>query len=274
MAAIDLTRLTKQTEALKEVYSNPSEFRSKLHETLQFYHRYAHRQQKDAVPISFMLVYDLPEQILPQIAQGLNLKARQDDRETLAVVDELWKDDHFEARDLATHLLGQLPLTAEAEVFARLERWLSVPIDRAVVTCIFTKANQRLRSEDPEGWVQFIDSLLASPEQRLQNQGLYGLSRLVEESQSDQLPHFFRLVRPFLQNDNSLIQPNLSRVIAALARCSPAETAYLLKEVLSDTDGSEIESRIRAYLPYFSDEICEGLQSSLHLHQKRTRLGI
>jgi len=83
MPAIDLTRLRKQIEGLKEVYSQPVEFRQRLHETLQFYHRYAHRQHKDAVPVSFMRMYDLPEQILPQIAYGLSLRARQDARGNL-----------------------------------------------------------------------------------------------------------------------------------------------------------------------------------------------
>ena len=161
MAAIDLTRLNKQIEGLKEVFGQPVEFRRQFHEILQFYHRYAHRKHKDAVPISFMRVYDLPEQILPQIANGLSLKARQDANETLAVVDELWKDDHFEARDLAAYLLGQVPLTASKEIYDRIRQWSSAPMDRAVVNAIFSKGSQRLRSEDPEGWTNFIGNLLA-----------------------------------------------------------------------------------------------------------------
>lgn len=273
MAAIDLTRLNKQIEALKEVFSQPAEFRKRLHETLQFYHRYAHRKHKDAVPVSFMRVYDLPEQILPQVANGLSLKARQDSRETLAVVDELWEDEHFEARDLAAHLLGQVPLQAKADVFDRVRQWSSVPLDRAVVNSVFNKGSQRLQSEDPKGWTEFVGNLLASPLERQQNHGLYALSLLVEQSHSDQLPQFFRWIRPFIQSDQTLLQPNLSQVIAVLARRSPAETAYVLKEVLSDTDGSGIEQRVRSYLPYFDEPTNEGLLTSIRLHQKRTKLG-
>ncbi len=274
MAAIDLTRLNKQIEELKEVYSQPAEFRKLLHETLQFYHRYAHRQHKDSVPVSFMRVYDMPEQILPQVAYGLSLKARQDASETLAVVDELWKDDHFEARDLAAHLLGQVLLAAKADVFERIEQWSSGPLDRAVVNSVFSKGSQRLRSEDPQSWTEFVGNLLASPLERQQNHGLYALSLLVDQSHSDQLPQFFRWIRPFIQSDQTLIQPNLSQVIAALARRSPAETAYVLKEVMSDTDGSGIEQRVRSYLPYFDEQLSEGLLSSIHMHQKRTKLGL
>ena len=274
MAAIDLTRLRKQIEGLKEVFSQPAEFRQRLHDTLQFYHRYAHRQHKDAVPVSFMRTYDLPEQILPQIAYGLSLKARQDARETLAVVDELWQDEHYEARDLATYLLGQVPLTARADVYERIRQWSSVPMDRAVVSSVFSKGSQLLRSEDPKGWTEFVGSLLASPLERLQNHGLYALSLLVEQSHTDQFPQFFRWIRPFLQSDQALIQPNLSKVIAALARRSPAETAYILKEVMSDTDGSGIEQRVRSYLPFFDEKVSEGLQASIRIHQNRTKLGL
>jgi len=274
MAAIDLTRLNKQIEALKQVFSQPAEFRRQFHEILQFYHRYAHRQHKDAVPVSFMRVYDLPDQILPQIANGLSLKARQDADETLAVVDELWQDEHFEARNLATHLLGQVPLAAKADVLERFRQWSSVPLDRAVVKALFVKGIQRLRSEDPNGWTKFVGDMLNSPVERLQNHGLYALSLLIEQAHSDLFPQFFRWIRPFLQSDQSLIEANLSQVIAALAHRSPAETAYVLKEVLSDTDGSGIERRVRSYLPYFDEQLSKGLQESLRLHQKRTKLGL
>ena len=273
MAAIDLTRLNKQIERLKEVFSQPAEFRKELHDTLQFYHRYSHRQHKDAVPVSFMRVYDLPEQILPHIAYGLSLKARQDKSETLGVVDELWQDEHYEARDLAAHLLGQVPLTGSADVYDRIRQWSSMPMDRAVVSAVFSKGSQRLRSEDPKSWSAFVGTLLASPLERLQIHGLYALSLLVEQSDSGQFPQFFRWIRPFIQNDQTFFQPNLSSAIAALAHRSPAETAYLLKEVLSDTDGSGIEQRVRSYLPFFDEQLGEGLQASIRMHQKRTKMG-
>ena len=273
MAAIDLTRLNKQIEGLKEVFSQPVEFRQRLHATLQFYHRYAHRQHKDAVPVSFMRVYNLPDQVLPHIANGLSLKSRQDEVETLAVVDELWLDEHYEARDLATHLLGQVPSTSSTAVYDRIRQWSSAPMDRAVVSAVFSKASQRLNSEDPKGWTEFIGNLLANPLEHMQNHALYALALLVEQSHSDQLPLFFRWIRPFLQSDQTLIQPNLSRVIAVLARRSPAETAYILKEVLSDTEGTGIEQRVRSYLPFFEEEVSQGLQASIRMHQKRIKMG-
>ena len=273
MAAIDLTRLNKQIEGLKEVFAQPVEFRQQFHEILQFYHRYAHRQHKDAVPVSFMRVYNLPDQVLPHIANGLSLKARQDEVETLAVVDELWLDEHYEARDLATHLLGQVPSTSSTAVYDRIRQWSSAPMDRAVVSAVFSKASQRLNSEDPKGWTEFIGNLLANPLEHMQNHALYALALLVEQSHSDQLPLFFRWIRPFLQSDQTLIQPNLSRVIAVLARRSPAETAYILKEVLSDTEGTGIEQRVRSYLPFFEEEVGQGLQASIRMHQKRIKMG-
>jgi len=274
MAAIDLTRLNKQIETLKEAFAQPAEFRRQLHAVLQFYHRYAHRKHKDSVSFSFMQTYDLPEQILPQIANGLSLKARQDVNETLAVVDELWLDDHFEARELATYLIGQVPVSASQEIYQRLTQWVSVPTDRAVIRSIFTKSSQRLRVEAPKGWVDFVGSLLASPVERAQNHGLYALSLLATQSDSDDLPQFFHWIRPFIQSDQNLIQSNLSLAVAALARRSPTETAYILKEVMSDTDGTGIERRVRSYLPFFEAELAQSLQSSLRIHQNRTRLGL
>ena len=93
-----------------------------------------------------MRVYDIPNQFASN-RQWLSLKASEDANETLGVVDELWKDDHFEARDLAAHLLGQVPVSSAKEVLERLRQWSSLPWT-VRWSAVFVKGSQRLRAED------------------------------------------------------------------------------------------------------------------------------
>jgi hypothetical protein len=51
-----------------------------------------------------------------------------------------------------------------------------------------------------------------------------------------------------------------------LVKQSPGEVAYLLKEVLSDTEGAEIEQRLRSYLSFFDDNYAIGIQEAIKNH--------
>ncbi len=51
-------------------------------------------------------------------------------------------------------------------------------------------------------------------------------------------------MRPFVQAGDERLELNLNPVIKNLARSTPNETAYLLKQVLADTSSKDIERQI------------------------------
>ncbi len=267
MPSIDLTRLNQQVEDLARVFPDPAAFIKAFHDLLGFYHRYAHRRQKDAIPFTFLPAYDLPPQLMPQLELYLRPTATRDPSTTLGLVDALWQQDHYEDRELAAFLLGQLSGPNENAVYARLGEWIKQPQDRALLAALLTKAGQASRAANPQGWKQFLLSLLENPGHHSKAAGLLGLADWVPLASSDDYPVILTRMRLFLQDPGELLQDQLERLVAGLAKRNPKETAYLLKEVLSDTPGPAIEQRIRGYLQYFPESNAESIQASLRAHR-------
>ncbi|MEL7644897.1 MAG: DNA alkylation repair protein [Anaerolineaceae bacterium] len=266
MTAIDLTRLQKQIGDLVSVFSEPAVFIKTLHEILGFYERRAYRPSRELVPKTFMRSYNLPAQVLPQIEIGLKQSAGLHPAEALALVNALWQDPYYEARELAAVILGQLPAEFSAQVLSLIEEWVSVPLDRAALLTLLEKASAAPRLAGT--WDTFIEKLLGSPLIRLQSVGLLALAINLEQRPLNKYSGIFKLVRPFIQAGDERLEMNLNMVVKNLARSSPNESAYLLKQVLSDSPGSGIERRIREYLPYFPPETAAGLLEAIKTHAK------
>ncbi len=270
MPAIDISRLQNQINHLVSLMGEPQSFRQELHAILGFYHRYSHRPSKDAVPKSFMRMYNLPDQVTRQIEITLRKPAQTNPEHVFDIVQALWQDDHFEARDLATYLLGQVPVTYSERVTSIILAWLEQPLDRAVINALFSKSNSAIKSADPAAWFAFIEKLIENPLPKFQNYGLLALWHELDQIPLSSLPAIFNLIRPFLQGSDLQFSDNLQRIVHKLASQNPFETVYFLKQVLSDTEGVKIESQMRSFLNSFPDENRLSLQAAIKAYHDRT----
>lgn len=271
MPAIDISRLQSQISNLAGLISDPSAFRKELHAVLSFYHRYAHRPAKDTVPKSFMRAYNLPDQVIKQIELGLRKTAQSHPNQVFVLICELWQDDHFEARDIAAFLLGQVPIEFADRVKQQIFDWLSQPLDRAVIEAIFTKSSQTICQQTPADWRDFIRKLLEDANPRLQNYALHAFAAGFDTLELSAIPAVFNQIRPFLQSNDPRFDDNLRKIVTVLAKISPNETVYFLKEVLSDTAGAHIESKVRTCLNAFPEEIRASLVEALKNHRRRAQ---
>lgn len=253
MAAIDLTRLDQQITLLASLYQDPAAFQEEFHRILSFYHRYSHRKQKDAVPKSFMQHYDLPEKVLPHLEARLKQLALKFPSETLQLIEQLWGDSYYESRELATSLLGNLPVSVNVTVLEMIYSWLQLPQDQAVIEAIFRNAAKTLLHETPDQWKDLVNRLLFSDKHQSQKMGLLALATLIPASPLNDLPAFFSWVREFLLNPQPDLDKYLQPVIEALAKKSQQESAYLLREVLADSNDARLGRRIRHYLDFFEE---------------------
>lgn len=269
MVAINLSRLASQLDDLREQYANPDAFLTRLHRFFSFYHQYAHRKHRDAIPESFLRQYDLPKQIVPQLEMTLRTLAQSEPEQSFALIDALWQDDYFEARDLACYILGQQSEEQTQKVMAQVETWLAQAQDRAVVASIFEKACVGILANSPDLFSGLIKKLLNSKELRHQSQGLMALSIYLPKADDKKLPMVYSMVRPFIAQSDLQIQSRLAGLVFELVKRSPGEMAYLLKEVLSETEGPEIEQRLRSYLDYFGAEHAESIQKAIKNHSRR-----
>ncbi len=266
MVAINLNRLENQLQALQEKFAEPEAFREGLHRFFSFYHQYSRRKHEDSIPKSFMRQYDLPVQIVPQLELSLKQLAKSHCEQSFALIEELWKDDFFEARDLACFILGQQAESEAERVITQIESWLAQAQDRAVVASIFRKACQGLLEFAPKQFIGLTGRLLASKDLRQQGYGLMALGIFLPKAQHNDLPTIYSMVRPYIAHSDLQLQSRLAELVSELVKQSPGEVAYLLKEVLSDTEGAEIEQRLRSYLSFFDDNYAIGIQEAIKNH--------
>ena len=269
MVAINLTRLAKQLAELKDCYDDPDTFLASLHRFFSFYHQYSHRKHRDTIPESFMRQYDLPMQIVPQLELSLRQTISSQVEQSYTLVETLWRDSYFEARDLACYILGQLPGEENERVLARIKGFLSEPQDRAVVASIFDKACHGVLNSQPNLFRDLVKDLLESPEVWRKRQGLFALSIYLPKAESKDLPTIYGLIRPFISQSDLQLQSRLADIVRHLAEHSPGEVVYLLKEVLADTEGPEIEQRLRSYLPFFEADYADSIHQAIKNHQSQ-----
>jgi len=93
--------------------------------------------------------------------------------------------------------------------------------------------------------------------------GLFALAKIISDCQSDSLPAFFSWMRPFLISPDQSLDNNLKPVVAALAERSNQETAYLLREILTDSNDIEIGHRFRHYLEFFEGDSYDRLLDAI-----------
>lgn len=253
MAAIDLTRLDKQIDHLATLYQDPAAFQEEFHSILSFYHRYSHRKQKDAAPQIFMRNYDLPEKVLPHLESRLRSLSLAYPDEVQKLIDQLWTDPFFEARKLATSLAGNLPIAYCDSVLELIYNWLQQPLDQVVIGEIIRNTPRTILQQAPEKWTALINRMLFSPKHQSQKMGLLALAKLIPSSPLDELPAFFSSIRGFLLSSDPTLDKFLQPVIEALAQKSQKETAYLLREVLADSNDAAVGRRIRHFLIYFDE---------------------
>lgn len=255
MPAIELARLRFQVAELCDEFNFPERFTYKFHEILGIYNNWALRQGFTAPPKTLMRHYKVPRQVIKQIEVDIQPFIVEAPKQALNLVDHLWQDDFLEAREMASYILGQVPLDAPNEITRRIQEWAQPDLDKAALECLYDQGTRRLLSEQPEIWVQSVRTMLAQADPGMQNLGLRALVSVIENPDYTRIPSLFKLLSPFVQSPHELLQANLYAVIAALAKRTPTETAFILKQTLITTPGVEIEQLIRRFLPSFDAKI-------------------
>jgi len=269
MPAIELARLRFQTAELCDAFSSPERFTYKFHEILGLYNNWALRQGLTAPPKTLMRHYNVPRQVIKQIEADIQPFIVEAPAQALNLVDHLWKDDFLEAREIASYILGQLPLDAPDKITRRIQEWAQPNLDKAALECLFNQGTRRLLIEQPEIWEQIVRTFLAHDEPAVQNLGLKALVSVIENPDYTRIPSLFRLLAPFIQSSHELLQANLSEAIAALVRRTPIETAFFLKQTLITTPGVEIEQLMHHFLPFFNTEIQLALKEAIKKHEAK-----
>ncbi len=264
MAAVQIARLKKEVAALGALFSRPDELKRSLDTMLDFYADRVYRAGHSVPPTPNLLAYHVHPLVIQQIELEFQSKYAEDEAGAMALAEVLWADCHIETRRLAVFLIGQLSLEPPQAIIQCIQEWAKPGEPAEILALLFTGATTRLRKEQPAAWLDAIQAWLDKPSPAEQGLGLVALQALVEDRQFLNLPPVYRMVSGFIHSPHPRLQHALQDLLEALARRSPTETVYFLRQLLgSPTPASSIRI-IRRILPLFSPEGQASLRQMLN----------
>jgi hypothetical protein len=261
--AIQPTRLKQQSAQLAEFFTRPPSFVRGLHNLLSLYAERASREGQSGTPAPLLTAYKVHPPVLRQVIQDITPLATQDPAAGFELCDALWKEPVFEFRQMACTLLGQLPSPEPDPVLQRVEGWIKPDLESHLINAVLAQGLVTVRKQHPQAIFQLIEKWLDRSNIFFQQIGLRALLPLAQDPQNDNLPVFFRLIHPLVRNAPSGLRPDLLDVLSQLARRSPKETAYFLRQTLNLPNSPDTPWIIRQLLSEFPGEIQTNLRSAM-----------
>jgi hypothetical protein len=262
MPAIQLDRLKKQVIVLSQCYDRPSTFIFQLRDLLSYYANRTYRSGHTGKAWPMMQEYRVPLPVLHQIVSAVFQQANKNYLAILSLCDNLWLEPHLECRLLAALFLGRLPSENIEAILERIKSWGLTTKDEALLDALYSEGLKSIRKENPDLVLELAKSLSASPEIISQKSGIRLLFPLLEEPGFENIPVVFRILTPlFLKAPIELI-PDLLDAIQRLARLSPTEMAYFLRQLLSSTIGLKTSMLIRQSLSAFPPDLQKSLRAA------------
>ncbi|MCX6053699.1 MAG: DNA alkylation repair protein [Chloroflexi bacterium] len=237
---------------LKRVYVSPLQF---VKDLTEFYSSYADLTfQTDSVKDMNAVhpAYRTPVILNRELESALIPLAKEHPAITLQTADLLWGSPFLEPRQLATCLLGVLPVDFIGPVLERIRKWSSVGENRELVQLLHIRGTETIRQGEPGLWLNTLQEWAASKEDILQIQAVIGVLALVKDSNFDDLPSVFNFLQPLLVDPDPRLTVSLLTVVDELAQRSEKETVFFLKHIIQLSDSPEVSRLIRRSLPFFS----------------------
>ncbi len=238
MPAIQLERLKAQAAELAEHFGSPAAFVHRLHGLLDFYADRTRRPGLTGAPPPLIPAYQAAPPVLRQVIRALAPQAAKDIEASLALADALWAEDYLECRLLAAQLLGVLSPSPSEPILERVSAWAQAEREDQALTALFNQGLAPMIAENPDAVLALADGWLTATQRNAKILGLRVLAALLEDSSFENLPAVFRLLGPSAQSAPSALRPHLLKVIQALARRSPPETAFFLRQTLARESGA------------------------------------
>ena len=270
MPAIQLNRVRQQINEITWLFTQPEAFRRGLHDLLETYADQVYRPGQNTPARTQIPAYRVPQLLIQQLELALHPLCQQNAKAALILADALWKDTHKEPRLVAAYLLGQLPTSMTGDVITRLEQWCTPAQSIPLLNAALLKSTYRLRNEAPHVLYDLAASWLSSPSGGSQMLGLKLLLPLIQDPAFENLPEIYSRLKSPLITLPARYQAEAVEVIQTLARRSPMETAYFLRQVLSQETTKDLLRLVRKTLPAFPEEHRDRLHLLLKEKERKT----
>lgn len=261
MPAIDIARLKIQAATLIEKFDQPAAFLKALHEIFELY---ADRTMRVglAAPATVLRAYRAPQSVMRQIEFELSPLAATFPEQTLQLTDELWKDATLETRSLAAILIGKInPRTPN--ITQRISEWVAQTRDQQLRKNLLSSSLQRMRRENPDQFLSLIQDWFDPLNQKMWSSGIQALIPLINDSEFENLPPVFDLVRPILETSPTNLQHDITDLLNTMHQASPVETIYMMRRIINGPLQPQAPVTLRRLIPDLNPALRTSMQEIL-----------
>lgn len=262
MPAIDPARLRQQAVLVAQHYDNPPALKRSLRHMLEFYAERSSRFGQDALPPRSP-TFRVRKPVLREVLLALRQETGLSTENALALCDAFHEEAELEFGLLAVWLLGSLPASAADEVAARVQAWVTPLTEPRLLDTLLTEGLSGMLKAEPDRCLSLAAEWLERESPFYRKAGLKVLLSLARQPEYDGLPALFRLIQPLCRKAHASVRAELLDVLAALARRTPQETAYFLRQNLIGAEGREAALILRKTLTHFPPPIRSGLLDAL-----------
>lgn len=263
MPAINLTRLRQQAAQLAEYFDQPKAFIGALHDLLDIYADRSYRPGQSGTPPPLIPSYNVPKPVLRHIILILTPLIKTQPKQAFSLCDALWQEPYLEFRLLTTFILGLIPPEHAETILSRVEQWGRTKTEEQILICLMQEGLASVRQGSPETLLTLVEAWLNSSETTSQQMGLRALTPLLANPEFENLPVFYRLLTPFVRSVSPQLRPYVLEVIKDLARRSPQETAYFLRQNLEVPDNHDTAWMIRHCIQEFPESNQDSLREAI-----------
>ncbi len=263
MPAIQPARLKKQAVDLAAQFDNPPAFVRGLHALLDHYTDHTHRSGQAGEPIPLTSAYKTSPPVMRQVWLELTRQTSLHPESILPLCDALWTEPNYDLQLLAARLLGQVTTNPPEPVLDRVRYWVRMGLDKRLLDGLLIYGLEQMRKHKPALVFTMISDWLHSSSVALQQAGLHALLTLSNYSGLENLPDVLKLFTPYLRIAPSPLKPDIVDVLSVLARTSPSEIAYLLRQNLNAPDNPDTAWLIRQVLDEFPEETRTVLRAAM-----------
>jgi hypothetical protein len=263
MPAVELTRLKKQADELALYFHQPDEFKRLFLDRLEFYADRVTRPGNMARPAPLIPRFNVPDLFMQVIEQTLQSPSSSDPDGALQLAEILWKDEHLEPRLLGAALIGMAALK-KPEMAASLLVQFCIPSENPLVQeALLQRSGVQLRAANVQVWFDLVERWIGSESLAQRLIGFTALHGVIEDRSFENLPIIYRLLTVPVETTNRATIHALEALIILLARRSPVETAYFLRQCYLRAGNPILSRLVRKVLPVFPVERQVNLRQAL-----------
>jgi hypothetical protein len=256
MPAVQLAQLKRQIDKLIWNFTRPREFIKSLHDLMEFYsNRGTYRAGRTVHPLRQINTYYTSPIIMREILKELKRQAVENPDAALILADALWEEDFTEFRQLASYLLGLVPVSPPEPTLQRLNLWIQASDQAFPHSDLLDLGTVRLRREAVPVYLELIGEWVSSSSTAINKMGLESLISLVKDEQFVDLPKVFSLVSPMIRNVPPPLQGELRQLMITLINRSPSETSYFLRQIVLLSPHSDTKRLLRKVLDELPDHL-------------------